>query len=697
MTGIVFSAWLYATTATIPARVHGGQAADSIRMDQSPLPGGVATVFRFLFSGVPQWIQIAGVIVGAISVVVVGAMAWKLRAEIIAWLRSRTAGVKFALGAGVGTTLLAASLGGGWTYHYMMHENDFCSSCHVMSSAFGRFQKSEHSKLQCHSCHQQSIFASTKELYFWVIDRPEKIRAHAKVPNRICADCHITQKRDSVWQFISLTAGHQAHMKSDSSSLKDVMCVSCHAREVHQFAPTDASCKQSGCHDKLKVQLGKMADQTSLHCATCHEFSRPVTDTVSVDSAKVGLVPLKPQCFACHEMREKLEKAGLDKDPHKAKCGLCHNAHKQTKAEGAIKSCATAQCHANADTLTVFHRGLGKHSIDDCAQCHKAHTWKVKGKECLSCHTTIFEDRPARRGLLRKVARPDLPIRPSGVSVRRSGPSSDAVLPGDGWSVGWNDEPNDEPNDEWSEGTRDDGSARPVLERESLGATPVVFQQHGTGQTAVPTLPEPAPRAATGQERATDSTFLHSRHKTLACTTCHNIEKGHATLTIRDKAACQSCHHARERAGDCTKCHESRELSQPRSARVPIRVSVRKIDSTRTLAFEHTRHQKQGCATCHADGVAKTVVKQCTSCHRDHHNVDRNCIACHPSPRVAHERVTHDGCARCHKDASAAAFPPTRTICLTCHRDQLSHFAQKDCVLCHRVSWNEVPIVEDPR
>jgi hypothetical protein len=159
------------TTAALAAQaVHA--APDSIRMDTSPLPGGVASVFRFLFSGVPQWVQIAGVVVGVIAAVVLAVVAWRRRAAIGAWLASRPYGYKVALGAGVGTTLLAAGLVGGWSYNYMMHENDFCSSCHVMSSAFGRFQKSEHSKLECHACHQQSIFASAKELYYWVMERP---------------------------------------------------------------------------------------------------------------------------------------------------------------------------------------------------------------------------------------------------------------------------------------------------------------------------------------------------------------------------------------------------------------------------------------------------------------------------------------------------------------------------------------------
>ncbi|MFN8669692.1 MAG: hypothetical protein U0164_21070 [Gemmatimonadaceae bacterium] len=198
MTGIAPTTFFDVARRVSPEGMHGA-VPDSVRMDQSPLPGGVATVFRFLFSGVPQWIQIGGAVLGAVLGLIVVYFAVKHRDALGAWLTSRTRGFKVALGAGVGTTLLAAGLGGGWTYHYMMHENDFCSSCHVMKSAFGRFQKSEHSKLQCHSCHQQSIFASTKELYFWVMKRPEKIEAHAKVPNRICGECHITQKRDSVW------------------------------------------------------------------------------------------------------------------------------------------------------------------------------------------------------------------------------------------------------------------------------------------------------------------------------------------------------------------------------------------------------------------------------------------------------------------------------------------------------------------
>jgi len=643
------------TTAAVAAQaVHA--APDSIRMDTSPLPGGVASVFRFLFSGVPQWIQIAGVVVGVIAAVVLAVVAWRRRAAIGAWLASRSHGYKVALGAGVGTTLLAAGLVGGWSYNYMMHENDFCSSCHVMSSAFGRFQKSEHSKLECHACHQQSIFASAKELYYWVMERPEAIPAHSPVPNRICGECHITQRRDSVWQFISATAGHQVHMESDSSALREVMCVSCHGKEVHAFAPVDLSCKQSGCHDDVKVRLGKMADQTSLHCSTCHEFARPVAETAPIDSGRQGLVPLKPQCFTCHEMREKLAERGLDKDPHNARCGDCHNPHDQTTAIGAVKSCQSAGCHASADTLTAFHRGLGSHALDDCVSCHVAHTWKVESTDCLSCHKTIFEDRPPRRSLLRRVSAPAQPHAAAPGGRRRSGGPSAA-----------------------EENPLDDADADP---RGGAWAVPATQATQAVQQRTAPVaLPE--------------QPFQHSRHRKLACETCHRSDARHGELVVRDAASCQACHHARdERAGSCSTCHTPAELTAPHERPVSMRVSGRPDSAVRTiqrsLTFEHARHAQTSCATCHDDGVARAVVKECTSCHADHHVVQRTCTNCHPTPRTGHTRDAHDGCASCHRDQTVAALPPAQGVCLSCHAEQRTHYPARDCVTCHRVSWNEL-------
>ena len=69
---------------------------DTVRTDsvvvESPLPGGLAAIARFLFSTVPQWVQITGAILGVIVGVVVLLVLWKHRKSNIAGLGTRTRG-----------------------------------------------------------------------------------------------------------------------------------------------------------------------------------------------------------------------------------------------------------------------------------------------------------------------------------------------------------------------------------------------------------------------------------------------------------------------------------------------------------------------------------------------------------------------------------------------------------------------------
>jgi hypothetical protein len=88
-------------------------------------------------------------------------------------------------------------------------------------------------------------------------------------------------------------------------------------------------------------------------------------------------------------MQNLLSRFVPEKDPHKGRCGDCHNPHTQKRPNEAFKSCTNGACHARADTLTPFHRGL--HALANCGACHEAHTWKVKGKQCLDCHRDIFK------------------------------------------------------------------------------------------------------------------------------------------------------------------------------------------------------------------------------------------------------------------------------------------------------------------
>ena len=594
-------------TATVPL-------GPPTREIESPLPGGIDAVVRFLLGHVPQWIQIAGLVLGALVAGGLLFVAWRRRKAIRDWVVTRPRRTQLLLGGAVGLSLAAVVGFGAVSWNYVQHSNGFCVSCHVMAPAFNRFQASEHSKLECHDCHRQSIFASARQLYLWVADRPEEIGPHAKVPTPICAECHIQEQPDSTWQRISATAGHRTHLASDSVALKDVQCVTCHGQEVHRFVPVDQTCGQSGCHEKVEIRLGKMAAQTSLHCVGCHNFTAPIAEHISVDSASKQLRPGRTECFGCHEMRRLLTDFNPANDPHEGTCGMCHNPHTQETPRAARESCATGGCHARADTITPFHRGIAARTLADCTTCHRAHDWVVKGESCLSCHRDILSDRPSRTAI------------------------------GDGRAHGWSLAvvsfafPASGPAAVQSQGPAfADFSHRRHRQVECTACHTTRGQRHGqltvttardcqschhSGERRIACATchqaseiaarQPVPTRVTmsvwDAPRARSLPFGHGDHRLIECTTCHT-----APLTFavgRDCASCHREHHASD--AQCRACHQ--ELRQP----------------------PHTRQAHLGCGTsgCHADQAVlalRPTRNVCEGCHQNlvSHRTGRECASCH--------------------------------------------------------------------
>ncbi|MGE0161442.1 MAG: hypothetical protein AB7T31_18845, partial [Gemmatimonadales bacterium] len=157
---------------------------------ESPLPGGLASVVRF-FLDFPQALQIAGIVVGAIVAVALAGLLWTRRVPVLAWLKTRPRAFYVGVAGAAVVLAFAGAAAGLMGWHYVQHDNGFCSGCHVMGPAFAKFEQSEHSQLECHDCHQQPITASMRQLYLWVLERPEDIGEHAPVPTDVCARCHI--------------------------------------------------------------------------------------------------------------------------------------------------------------------------------------------------------------------------------------------------------------------------------------------------------------------------------------------------------------------------------------------------------------------------------------------------------------------------------------------------------------------------
>jgi hypothetical protein len=596
-----------------------------------PLPGGVAAVLRFFFN-LPQWIQIGGFFVGLVVAAWVAVLLWRRRQAIVLWVKTRERGVKIGLTAALAVVVLGAAGFGTVSWNYMQHDNAFCTGCHIMKVPFQRFTGSKHDSLSCHNCHQQSIFASARQLYLWVADRPEKIQMHSKVPTAVCASCHVQgDKQKDKWKRIATTAGHRVHLESDSSALRNVQCTTCHGLEVHRFVPVDSTCGQSGCHSTVQIRLGKMAGQTGFHCIACHQFTADVPLLATRDSAAGTLRPGAHECFSCHAMRAKLADFDPSRDPHRQNCGMCHNPHEQTRPADALKSCTTAGCHVDWRD-EPFHTGKPHARVaQNCELCHVPHAAKVDASDCAGCHAAV---KARTRGHVSP---------PQAFDTTRA------------------------------------------LRRVSFDAVPDV-ELKGKGD-ANPPRAAPAPIS---RPPAPPDSFSHDRHKQLACLTCHVTRQRNATLTFVPPRGCQICHHQAPATSDCTRCHTATELGAGHVETVVVAVANRAA-KPRDVTFAHERHSKVACATCHTTPVSldpEAPTKTCTACHDDHHSAPRDCATCHRADeavRAAHvdSANAHVGCDACHRAATIARLTPDRGLCLTCHAQQRDHHTDRECTTCH--------------
>ena len=602
-----------------------------------PLPGGVAAVLRFFFN-LPQWFQIAGFFVGVAVAAWVAVVLWRRRQAIVLWVKTRERVVRIGLTAAVAVVVLGAAAFGTVSWNYMQHDNAFCTGCHIMARPFQRFTGSKHDSLSCHDCHQQSLFASARQLYLWVADRPQQIKMHAKVPTAVCARCHVQgDKQKDTWKRIATTAGHRVHLESDSSALRNVQCTTCHGLEVHRFVPVDSTCGQSGCHSAVQIKLGKMAGQTGFHCIACHQFTADVPLLATRDSAAGTLRPGAHECFGCHAMRAKLTDFDPSKDPHRQTCGMCHNPHEQTRPADALKSCASAGCHVDWRD-EPFHTGKPHARVaQNCELCHVPHAAQVDASDCAGCHAAV--------------------------NARSGG----HINPPQAFDT------------------------THALRRVSFDAIPDV-ELKGKGDAnpprAAPVSVAPAPGA---RLLAPPDSFSHDRHKQLACLTCHVTRKPDASLTFVPPRGCQICHHQAPATSDCTKCHTASELAPGHVETVTVAVGNR-APRPRDVTFAHETHAKLACAMCHTTQVSlepEGPAKTCTACHDDHHSARRDCASCHRGAEegihAAHADSTnaHVGCDACHRATTVARLTPDRGLCETCHSKQRDHYADRECTTCH--------------
>lgn len=621
---------------------HAG-AIDSVQVE-SPLPGGVAEFVRFFFH-VPRWIQIGGAVLAGLVILWVLWFLWTHRERIWHWLRTRSRNLQLGLAA-VALLLIAAVVTAGTvSWDYMQHDNGFCTGCHVMGPAYEAFTVSEHSDLKCHDCHQQSIWASSRQLVMWVGERPDEIGSHADIPNAICENCHNTGESET-WEHIEATAGHRVHLESDDPDLADVTCLTCHAPDVHEFSPVNKTCAQAGCHEGMEITLGGMADQTSLHCATCHEFTVDVAALATQDSAASSLVPNFSRCTSCHQMAEMLANFEPEKEPHGARCGVCHDAHEQTVAEDAAETCA--ECHDDWRD-EPFHVGR-EHggTAPDCILCHQPHSARVDASDCAGCHARIAGNPEAPADVRRRLQRTAPFDTAAAMRESRARPPQPTEIPS--------------------------------AEHEPLPRSLGTLASAG----------DPVVDVAMLLAAPADS-FEHSAHEELTCLTCHTTSAGHGGLTFQQPRGCQICHHQAPARSECAECHVDAEELPGVTAELTIHPVPGAEAVHRTAEFAHPTHADLACVECHTTPVTLAPTEEvvtCASCHEKHHAADVTCAGCHTADEGVEEAhappaPAHEACAACHTPSTISAMAPDRSFCLTCHQEQLDHEPDGACTSCH--------------
>jgi nitrate/TMAO reductase-like tetraheme cytochrome c subunit len=277
-----------------------------------------------------------------------------------AWLRGRSRPFLAALIAAGAAAIAVVAFGGYTVYDYTMNNPAFCRSCHTMEAAWTRWASSEHRKVDCHACHQQSIAESARQVVTFAVRRPERVGKHAEVPAERCQTCHTGG--DPRWRQVAATAGHDVH-----AAARGIECVTCHSTAVHRLRPAATVC--ANCHDAQAVgaRAIKIQQMADFHCVDCHQFLRQNSP----------LRPTPETCLSCHQGLPAKQTVGWPQNRAHTTlaCGTCHKPHEKARPIVTCMSCHTAPNPAVHPKETV---AAGARSYTACTACHQPHQWKVQ-------------------------------------------------------------------------------------------------------------------------------------------------------------------------------------------------------------------------------------------------------------------------------------------------------------------------------
>lgn len=548
------------------------------------------------------------------------------------------------------------------TWDYIQNDPDFCTSCHVMDDAHGRWGRSGHKDINCHTCHPGDIKSNLHQLWVQVTQRPTEVKKHAVVPAKICGSCHLSD--DARWKQVAATPGHRIHWGDHR-----IECVTCHAPAVHEFIPNDEMCAK--CHANQMVALDAMAKN---HCTSCHNFL--------VGTGKT-LLPGAEQCGECHAS-ETGQGPQLAPEWHpQIDCATCHPVHDPVSPaldrpdrDGRALPCA--DCHDDVEAS-------GPPAHDECSSCHVPHARPDAEQGCRGCHEAIADVLPQRQHH----------------ACADCHEPHDVTIPA---------------------AERCDECHR---DRESMRtATRITAHQrcescHTPHEAAPPDAPVCAQchkkeaRAAgaasvAAHTRCTSCHAVHSPEQPRACGSCHGEQQAAARTAPKAHQDCVQCHRAhgepRASVNSCLACHTKEALAarggppeharcatchDPHRPAVPTQATCNECHGRIRTAVDAEPKAHQDCITCHGWHQKSLAVPdtRCTNCHREQaaarKSAHRDCATCHRP----HDNLPPVGCADCHQAvvAGVRSARGDHARCASCHGEVhgTAPAGNASCARCH--------------
>jgi len=307
--------------------------------------------------------------------------------------RERVPGAAKAISA---IRILMSVFGAGFTafttYNFTQNNPAFCNQCHIMNEAYIAWQKSEHSRINCHECHHLSIQDLNALMVSAFIRRTEKVPVrYGKiiVPWKYCIECHWEENKE----YPDAKKINDSNLHAKHYFMQKIECAKCHGYRVHKFSLEERYCLE--CHKGKEVHGKGMVE---LPCLNCHTDRTPT------------LLPGPNKCLFCHgdeSVREQLLQEGTldvshfqpseetikkavkidrpENAPMRFFCYQCHKPHAKVRPDyGTCLSCHSQIVNVGKHKLHIQTVGL------ECTNCHKPHSWRVNiteaKKVCTQCH-----------------------------------------------------------------------------------------------------------------------------------------------------------------------------------------------------------------------------------------------------------------------------------------------------------------------